>query len=129
VFSAFAEDSASFDWDTEPPSPGLRTRTERFEFSGLTWVAEDRPVAFCVVSAFCVEDWTPEPLPAWELPWVVAAVFVASADEDASFDCVTAPSLPGLRTLTEMFELLGWTWVADDAAAAVWSVVALCCDD
>src|SRR5207245_1450895 len=30
---------------------------------------------------------------------------------------------------TEMFELLGSTWVADDAACAVWSVVAFCCDD
>jgi hypothetical protein len=86
VFFAVAEDSASFDWDTEPPFPGLRTRTERFEFSGLTWVAEERPIAFCVVSALCVDDCTPEPLPVWELPCVVAAVFDASAVEDASFD-------------------------------------------
>src|SRR5919198_911861 len=129
VFCALAEDVASFDCDTEPPLPGLRTRTERFEFSGLTWVAEDRPIAFCVVSAFCVDDCTPEPPPVCVLPWVVVAVFVALAVEVALFDCDTAPSFPGLRTRTEMFELLGCTWVADEAAAAVWSVDACCCDD
>ena len=119
VFCAFAEESASFDCETEPPFPGLRTRTERFEFSGCTWVAEERATECCDVSAFCVVDWTPEPLPVWELPCVVGAEFVALAVEDASFDCETAPSSPGLRTRTEMFELLGWSCVADDAAAAV----------
>ena len=59
------------------------------------------------MSAFCVDDWTPEPAPVWELPCVVGAELVASAVEEASFDCETAPSLPGLRTRTEMFELLG----------------------
>ena len=107
VFCAFAEDSASFDWDTEPPFPGLRTRTERFEFSGWSCFAEDSAVEPCVVSAVCVDDWTPEPLPVWELPWLVVAELLASADEEASFDCETAPSSPGLRTRTETFELLG----------------------
>jgi hypothetical protein len=59
------------------------------------------------VSAFCVDDWTPEPLPVCELPCVVAAVFAAFADDEASFDWLTAPSLPGLRTRTEMFEFSG----------------------
>src|SRR5919198_1163867 len=93
VFCALAEDVASFDCDTEPPLPGLRTRTERFEFSGLTWVAEDRPIAFCVVSAFCVEDCTPEPPPVCVLPWVVVAVFVALAGRGALFR--SAPPPPG----------------------------------
>ena len=43
------------------------------------------------------------------LVWVGVAVFVASAVEVASFDWSTEPSLPGLRTRTEMFELLGFT--------------------
>ena len=34
---------------------------------------------------------------------VVDAVFAAFADDSASLDCETAPSLPGLSTRTEMF--------------------------
>jgi hypothetical protein len=96
------------------------------EFSGLICVAEERPRAACEVSASCVDDCTPEPPPDWV--WVpvcvVAAEFVASADDLALFDWSTEPSFPGLRTRTEMFELLGLICVADEAAIAVWSVFA-----
>jgi hypothetical protein len=52
----------------------------------------------------------------------VAAVFAAVADEDASLDCETEPSSPGLSTRTETFWFDGCTWVALDAAMAPWSV-------
>src|SRR6266508_142145 len=130
VFVAFAEDSASFSCDTEPPLPGLNTRTERFVFSGCTCVAEDAASAPCFVSALCVDDWTPpEPPPVWELPCVVGAELEASADEEASFDCLTLPSFPGLRTRTEMCELLGLTCFAEDVAAPTCVVDASCVDD
>ena len=80
-----------------------------FELLGAIWVAEDLASDPCVVSALCVDDWTPEPPPVWELPCVVAAEFEASADEEAVFDCETAPLSPSLRTRTEIFELLGAT--------------------
>jgi hypothetical protein len=62
------------------------------------------------------------PASVWLELCVVVAVFVASAFDVASFDCVTLPSLPGLSTRTEMFWFDGWIWVALEAAAAVWSV-------
>jgi hypothetical protein len=34
VFVAWADESAVFDCDTEPPFPGLSTRTETFELLG-----------------------------------------------------------------------------------------------
>jgi len=42
---AVADDDASFDCDTEPPSPGLRTRIETFEFDGSTCFAADSAAA------------------------------------------------------------------------------------
>src|SRR5579859_5699086 len=128
VFVAWADESAAFDWFTEPPLPGLRTRTDVFELLGLSCVADERPSAPWLVSASCFDDCTPPP-PVWEEPCVVVAEFVASACEVASFDCVTLPSLPGLRTRTEMFELLGSTCLADEAATAVWSVDDPCVAD
>src|SRR5204863_317194 len=108
---------------TEPPFPGLRTRTERLLFSGLICVAEERPIAFCSVSALCVDDCTPpEPVEDWLAVCVGVAVFVAAAVEAASFDCDTEPSLPGLSTRTEMFWFEGSIWVALDAARAPCSV-------
>jgi uncharacterized protein (DUF1501 family) len=59
---------------------------------------------------------------AWVAFCVVDAVFAAVADDEASLDCETAPSLPGLSTRTEMFWFDGSTWVALDAASAAWSV-------
>ena len=61
-------------------------------------------------------------LGAWVAFCVVVPVFAAVADDSASFDCETAPSLPGLSTRTEMFWFVGSTWVALDAASAAWSV-------
>src|SRR5579862_1493668 len=129
VFVASADESAVFDCDTEPLLPGLSTRTEMFELLGWSCVADDRPSAPWLVSASCFDDCTPPLPPVWEALCVVVAEFVASAFEVASFDCVTLPSLPGLRTRTEMFELLGSTCLADEAATAVWSVDDPCVAD
>jgi hypothetical protein len=49
---------------------------------------------------------------------VVEFELVELASDDAEFDCVTAPSLPGLSTRTEMFELLGATCVVPEAEVA-----------
>jgi hypothetical protein len=57
-FVAFAEDVASFDWFTDPSSPGLSTRTETFWFDGCTWVALDEASAACPVSAVWPANWT-----------------------------------------------------------------------
>jgi hypothetical protein len=64
----------------------------------------------------------PQPPAVWLELCVVVAVFVASAEDVAVFDCDTVPSLPGLSTRTEMFWFDGWICVALEAAAAVWSV-------
>jgi hypothetical protein len=45
-------------------------------------------------------------------------VFVAFAEDAAVFVCVTAPSLPGLSTRTEMFWFEGSSCVALDRAPA-----------
>jgi hypothetical protein len=66
---------------------------------------------------------------AWLVLCVVAAVFDASAVDEASLDCETAPSLPGLSTRTETFWFDGCTWVALDAASAAWSVDEDCVPD
>src|SRR5262249_19421598 len=109
-FSALAVEVALLLCETEPLLPGLSTRTPRFELLGAICVAPERARAPCEVPAPCVDDCTPpEPPPLWELACEVAAVFEASAVEVALFDCETLPSSPGLRTRTEMFELLGWT--------------------
>ena len=53
--------------------------------------------------------------------WVTGALLAAVAVEVALLDWVTLPFEPGLSTRTEMFELLGSTCSADDAAdAACW---------
>jgi hypothetical protein len=56
----------------------------------------------------------------------VSASFDAFAEDEASFDWVTAPSSPGLSTRTEMFWFEGFTWVALDPAIAAWLVSADC---
>ena len=60
----------------------------------------------------------------WLEPCVVLLALPAAADDPAVFDCVTLPSLPGLRTRIEMFVLLGLVCVALDAAAACCEVSA-----
>jgi hypothetical protein len=42
--------------------------------------------------------------------------FDADAVEETEFVCFTSPSLPGLRTRTEMFVFVGLTCDADDSA-------------
>jgi hypothetical protein len=65
VFVAVAVEVALFDCVTFPSLPGLRTRTEMFEFDGLSCSAEDAAFAYWPVFASWVEDWTPEPEPLW----------------------------------------------------------------
>src|SRR6266576_430484 len=70
--------------------------------------------------------WQPHGVPPWfwEASWSVALRFVELAVELTVFDCVTLPLLPGLRTRTGMFVLLGSTCVAPEAADACCSLVA-----
>ena len=51
-----------------------------------------------------VPDWS------WSDDWFVAFVFVDCAVELASFDWVTAPSLPGLSTRTPMLLFVAPDW-------------------
>jgi hypothetical protein len=51
--------------------------------------------------------------------------FVELASDDAELVCVTDPSLPGLSTRTEMFELLGAICVAPEAEVACCALSAL----
>jgi hypothetical protein len=106
-FAAVADDEASLDCRTDPSLPGLSTRTEMFELLGSTWTACDFAPASCWVPADWVADWTPLPDCACCASCAVPAALPAAAEEEASLDCWTVPSLPGLNTRTEMFELLG----------------------
>jgi hypothetical protein len=45
LFAAVAVESALFDWVTLPSEPGLSTRTEMFEFEGLTCLADEAACA------------------------------------------------------------------------------------
>jgi hypothetical protein len=110
-------------------------------FDAPVWVADDRAAASCSFAAVWLADWTPTapdgqhapvpPPPDWvcAAPWFDEFAFDAAAAESALFVCETAPSLPGLRTRTEMFVLLGLVCAAPDAAAAAcaldadWSTV------
>ena len=51
-------------------------------------------------------------------------LFDAVAFDETELLCVTLPSLPGLRTQTEMFVFVGLTCDADDAATASWWLLA-----
>jgi hypothetical protein len=124
---ALALDIAVLDCVTAPPLPGLPIRTEMFEFSGFTCLADERAAAPWCVCASCVEDCTPPP--DCVAVWVVGAVFVAVAFDMALFDCVTGPSSPLEKMRTEMFWLLGCTCSAEDAATAPCFVDASCVDD
>jgi hypothetical protein len=120
VLAALPADEASFDCVDEPvlgaalagaaaPVPAACIAPARTSSS----LPDVRPVGAA----------QPQPgLCAWVAFCVVVPVFAAVADDDASFDCETEPSLPGLSTRTEMFWFVGSTWVALDAATAAWSV-------
>jgi hypothetical protein len=129
VFAAVAADEAEFVCDTFPSLPGLRTRIESVSFDGSTWVVDEPASAACVVSAACVDDWTPEPLPVWEPVWVVEPLFEAPASDAAVFVWVVLPLFPGLSTRTEMFELLGFVCCVAEVAPASCAVDASCCAD
>src|ERR687890_93131 len=125
VLSAEAMLEAEFDCDTDPLSPGLRTRMATFVFSGSICFADDAAMAACSFSADCPEIWTPvlPPPPACccVLDWSAAFVLLASALLVALFDCETGPSFPGLSTRIETLVFSGFTCVADDAAIAACS--------
>jgi hypothetical protein len=56
---ADALESTEFVCDTEPPFPGLRTRTDTFTFSGFSCVACDPASAACSFPACWSMVWTP----------------------------------------------------------------------
>jgi hypothetical protein len=106
-------------------------------FDGWSWVADDSAPAACPVSADCLSVWIPEPEPpqpqvappcVCELVWPVVPELPAVACEPAVLDCVTEPSLPGLRTRTGTFVLLAPSCAAVLSAPASWSVADCCCD-
>jgi hypothetical protein len=127
--------SALFDCVTEPPPPGLSTRTGAFVFDAPVCVAAERAAAACSLPADCVAVCTPvDPAPqhAGEVPlacacealWSDEFAFDAFALLSTLFDCETEPSFPGLRTRIPTLVLLGWFCTAPDAAPAAWVLVA-----
>ena len=129
MLAAVPEDEASFDCVDEPVLGAGAAVAGAAASVPAACIAPARtssslPDARPVVAA------QPQPgLCAWVAFCVVVPVFAAVADDSASFDCETAPSLPGLSTRTEMFWFVGSTWVALDAATAAWSVVDDCVAD
>ena len=112
AFAAVALDSTLFDCETEPLSPGLRTRTGMFVLLAPLCVAYDSAFADWLLSASwpiaCVPPAHPhEPFWVWPADWPVRFAFPAVAFELAVFDCETSPLLPSLRTRTEMFWFAG----------------------
>ena len=107
-----------------PSLPGLSTRIGTLVLLAPYCDASDSAVATWPVDADCV-DWIGF---AAACRWLAAGPSCsgcpAAADEAAVFDCVTVPSLPGLRTRIEMFVLLGSVCVAPDAAVACCEVSA-----
>src|SRR5690242_21771621 len=67
--------------------------------------------------------WQPQDDPpcVWRASWSVLFEFVELAVESTVFDCVTLPSLPGLRTRTGMFVFEAPYWLAVESAPAVWA--------
>src|SRR5262249_17784084 len=77
----------------------------------------------------------PEPDWLWSACCVVVFVFFESAVDEASFDCVTEPLLPGLHTRTGSFELplelqphpdVPKSWMVVEPDSAAWSFRAFC---
>src|SRR5262245_22888655 len=132
---ADAFDDAVFDCVTEPPSPGLKTRTVTFEFDGFScFVAAKAPASWSESADWpmaCVPPSPPhlqESPPSCVCPAVCFVAFrlPASAFDDAAFDCETSPSLPGLRTRTLTFSFDGFVCSVAASAAASCSESADC---
>jgi hypothetical protein len=131
VFVAVAPDSTEFDCLTEPSLPGLRTRTGVFTFFAPVCVAVETAPAACRLPADCFAIWMSvgplqphglePPVGSCEDDWFVELVFDASAVELAEFDWLTEPLSPGLSTRTSMFEFVGSTCLAEEAAPASWA--------
>ena len=102
-----------------------------FVFDGLTWKATASASADCLLEASWPAIWTySEPLPfssclpllscsgfadsiarppcTWSMDCFVSLPFNAAPIATASFDCVTSPPLPGLRTRIDEAVLLGF---------------------
>src|SRR5207342_1361866 len=60
----------------------------------------------------------------WPAPCLVPFTFAAVAFEDATLDCETSPSSPGLRTRTEMLLFDGFFCTVPERAAALCSLSA-----
>jgi hypothetical protein len=112
VLPAVPVEAAVLACDTSPSFPGLSTRIGTFTWLGLTCEAAESAIASWSVPAACCDVWIPPPPAVWVADCPVVLALPAVADEAAVLDCVTLPSLPGLRTRIEMFVLLGLVWVA-----------------
>src|SRR5205823_3286400 len=110
--------------------PQLPIRTGSSSLLAASWTALEAASPACSVSLFWLDACTPPVLHPQDGPWfwvavcVVSALLPAKAEESALLLCVTEPSLPGLSTRTDSFELLGAICFASDSAAAFWSVSA-----
>src|SRR6476646_2860240 len=146
VLPAFAADAAVFDWVTSPSLPQLPTRTGEAVFPApepphphgerslpKSCTAPDNAIAAWSVPACWPSTWMPRPpqphlLPAtvWFPVWFVVAALLAFATDDAVFDCLTEPPLPGLSTRTGDASFDAPICFAKDAASAPCSVLASC---
>ena len=75
-----------FDCVTEPPPPGLQTRTGEASFDGPNCAAREAARASCSVAACWPSTWIPEPVSLCVPSCVVAARLPAVAEESALFD-------------------------------------------
>src|SRR5262245_33693387 len=121
---ASAVDDASFDCETSPSSPGLRTRTAMFSFDGFFCSVVESAAASCSESADCPMTCSP-PLPQQLLPACscsavcsVPFALPADASEDASLDCDTSPPSPGLSTRTGWLSFDAPCWSVNASASA-----------
>jgi len=136
---ATADDPAAFAWYTDPPPPGLSTRTGDASLLAPNCAASEAATASCSVEACCPSTWIWRPLPASDCePFcLVAAPFSAAADERASFACDVVPSSPELPTLVGEAVLPELPpqphgerspncWTASDPAKPAWPVSERC---
>src|SRR6478736_4302882 len=98
---ATAPEPTVLDWLTEPPLPGLSTRTGEASFDAPSCAAADAARAPCAVDASCDAIWIALPEPADCDPCCdVTAPFSAAALEPAVFSCRVEPPFPPLPTRT-----------------------------